>query len=231
MTKAILSTRYPEYAEQLSKRGYETIPSDTVENFIGYEQDHADMQCLILDDTAFVLRCCEGLINRLKSTCNVVLCGDDIQGEYPRNVALNAAQVGKTLICRTDTLDDRVKDYCRKYGYELLRVRQGYAKCSCTVVSDHAIITADNGIYQALQGSKIEILLIEQGRVALKGAEYGFIGGASGYDRNAGILYFTGNINTHPDAERILYFCEKQHTKVISLSDNPLVDTGGILFC
>ena len=91
VSKAILSAKYPQFTQRLSELGYEVIPSETVGCFIDYEQQHADMQCLILDDTAFVLSCCKSLANALKSAYNVVLCSDDISGEYPHNVALNAA--------------------------------------------------------------------------------------------------------------------------------------------
>ncbi len=231
MSKAILSTQYPQFADRLHALGYEIIPSETVDRFISYEQDHADMQCLILDDTAFVLSCCKALANDLKSAYNVVLCADDIGHDYPENVPLNAAQVGKTLICRTDTLDDKVQSYCAEHDYRLLHVRQGYAKCSCAVVSENAIITADQGIIRSLKGSKIKVLPIGQGRIRLDGADCGFIGGASGYDKNNHTLYFTGDIRKHPDYEQIIDFCDKAGTIIVSLTDDELVDIGGIIFC
>ena len=231
VSKAILSARYPQFADRLRSLGYEIIPSETVRDFISYEQDHADMQCLILDDTAFVLRCCSSLAKALKSAYNVVLCADGIGHDYPQNVPLNAAQVGKTIICRTDSLDDLVKEYCYSHDYELIHVRQGYAKCSCAVVSDNAIITADPGICKALQGTKIDVLKIGQGRIRLDGADYGFIGGASGYDKKNHTLYFTGDIRKHPDHERIDEFCRKHETEIISLGGDDLTDIGGIIIC
>lgn len=229
MSKAILSHRYPQFVTALQKLGYETIPTERVERFIPYEQEHADMQCLLLDDTAFVLKCCEDLANALRSRCNVVLCADDIGHDYPRNVALNAAIAGKNVICRTDTLDSTVKAYCEAHGYRLLHVRQGYAGCSCSVVGENAIITADQGIYKAVKDS-LDVLLIGQGRVRLEGASCGFIGGASGYDPSKRTLYFCGNIQTHPDTEKIVAFCEKHRVKVHSLTDGELIDVGGIKF-
>lgn len=187
------------------------------------------MQCLLLDDTAFVLKCCKNLANTLNSSCNVVLCADDIGHDYPQNVALNAVIAGKNVICRTDTLDNTVKEYCKAHGYRLLHVRQGYAGCSCAVVGEDAIITADQGIYKAVK-DKLDVLPIGQGSVRLEGANCGFIGGASGYDPCRRILYFCGDIQTHPDVERIISFCEKHRVKVHSLTDGELIDLGGIKF-
>lgn len=231
MSRAILSDKYPEYADRLSGLGYTVIPSGRAESFIEYERDHADMQCLIIDDTAFVLSCCQSLANALKSSYNVVLCGEGISGRYPDNVALNAAVAGKCVICKTDSLDDKVKEHCRKRGYELINVRQGYAKCSCAAVSDNALITADMSIYRALRDTGIETLMIGQGSVRLEGTGYGFIGGASGYNRAEKTLYFCGNIDAHPDSESIRDFCRKHGTDIMCLSDGMLTDIGGIIFC
>ena len=231
MSKAILSAKYPQFTQRLSELGYEVIPSETVGCFIDYEQQHADMQCLILDDTAFVLSCCRSLANTLSSEYNVVLCADDISGEYPQNVALNAAVLGKNLICRVDSLDDKVKAYCKANDFTLINVKQGYAKCSCAVVSDNAVITEDVGIYRTLSKTDIEVLLIGKGSVTLEGADCGFIGGASGYDKSNNTLYFCGDICEHPDFEKIKGFCDKHGTKIECLSDSQLLDIGGILFC
>lgn len=231
VSKAILSAKYSQFIRRLSELGFEVIPSETVSCFIGYEQQHADMQCLILDDTAFVLSRCKSLANALSSAYNVVLCADDIGGEYPQNVALNAAKVGKNIICRVESLDDSVKAHCKANSFTLINVNQGYAKCSCAVVSDKAIITEDVGIYRALSKTDIEVLLIGKGSVTLEGADCGFIGGASGYDKSNNILYFCGDICEHPDFEIIKVFCDNHGTNIECLSDSKLVDIGGIIFC
>lgn len=231
MSKAILSEKYPQFAQRLSKLGYDIIPSETVDCFISYEQDHADMQCLILDDTAFVLSRCTALANALRSAYNVVLCADDITGEYPRNVALNAAQVGKNIVCRVDSLDNTVKAYCEDHGYGLINVNQGYAKCSCAVVSDNAVITEDVGIYRTLSKTDIDVLLIGKGRVALEGAEYGFIGGATGYEKHSKTLYFCGSIRDNADYCTIADFCKDHGTSIVELTDTHLTDIGSIIIC
>ena len=233
MNNVILSGRYPQFAEALRERGCNVIYSEYVDILIPYERDHADMQCLIMDDTAFVLRRCERLARALSGLYNVVLCGDDIVAAYPGNVALNAAAVGKYVLARTASLAPEVRDHCAAHGYQLINVRQGYAKCSCAIVSDNAIITADKGIYNSLKETNIEVLLIEEGRVALEGADYGFIGGASGLDicESKRTLYFSGNITRHPDYERIKAFCDDRDTVIVPLTDDVLTDIGGMIFC
>lgn len=231
MNKVILSGRHPQFAAALRERGYQVILTEPVEDFISYERDHADMQCLIMDDTAFVLSCCDNLAEALSEEYRVVRCGGSIAAKYPANVALNALVIGNYLISRTDSTDETIREYGALRGHQPIGVRQGYTKCACAVAGDHAIITADRGIYHSLKEYKVDILLIEEGRVRLDGANCGFIGGASGYDPERRILYFSGNIKEHPDAERIKTFCREHQTETVSLTVDVLTDIGGMIFC
>ena len=232
MNKAIMSLKYPRFAEKLRDYGYEIIPTEEIACDMPYERDHADLQCLIPDDdTAFVLKGCKRLAEALSDTYNVIECGDGFGGSYPENVCLSAVQLGNKVLCRIPSLDETVRSYCEERGYELIYTNQGYAKCSCTVIADSAVITADKSIMRALEHTKIDVLLIGQGSVNLDGAEYGFIGGASGYDQDSKTLYLCGNVEKHPDHNRIQSFCKKHNTKIISLTDDILSDIGGIVLC
>lgn len=231
MSKAILSVKYPQYAQRLRELGYEIIPTEEIPCQMSYERDHADLQCLILDDTAFVLNGCNQIIRALSQDYHIVECGKSFGAEYPKNVGLSAIKLGKKLVCRTQSLDDQIKEYCNKKGYELIHVNQGYAKCSCAVVSDNAIITADRGISRTLSETKIEVLTIGEGYIKLDGANHGFIGGASGYDKKNRTLFFCGDIELHPNYQMIRNFCDKHQTAIICLSEDELKDIGGILIC
>lgn len=231
MNKAILSVKDPKYAERLREYGYEIIPSDIISCEMPYERDHADLQCLIIDDTAFVLSSCDRLINALSDDYQIKTCGTRFGESYPDNVCLSALLCGDLLICREASLDSAVKSYAHSHDYQILNVNQGYAKCACAQVSDRAVITSDKGIINALKDTEIDVLTIGKGSVHLSGAEYGFIGGASGYDRNKNKLYFCGNIQLHPDYNTIKAFCDQHQTAIICLSDDPVTDIGGIVFC
>ena len=231
MNKAILSTKYPKFSDKLREYGYEIIPSETIPCQMPYERDHADLQCLILHDTAFVLSCCKRLIKALSSDYQVIPSGDRFNGSYPDNTCLSAVQCGDKLIGRIASLDENIKEYCRNNSMELINVNQGYAKCSCVPIADNAIITADKGIINSLKHTEINVLLIGKGSVRLEGATCGFLGGASGYDRDKKTVYFCGDIEHHPDADRIKDFCKTYGTNIISLSDDQLTDIGGITLC
>ena len=231
MNKAILSTEYPQFARRLQELGYKIIPSEEIPCEMPYERRHADLQCLIISNTVFALSCCEGLINALSGEYKVIRCGEGFGVAYPDNVCLNALQLGDKLICRIPSLETKVKAYCEQHNIELLHVNQGYAKCSCAVIGDQAVITADKGIAVSLEQNNIDVLRIGQGSVRLEGAEYGFIGGATGYDPHNNTLYICGDIRRHPDYNRIKGFCDQHNTRIFCLSDDEITDIGGIMLC
>lgn len=156
----------------------------------------------------------------------------DIEGKlsdkYPGDVLLNVASLGNTLILNPSTCAKEILDYAYQEGMNIIKVKQGYTKCSTLIVNDHAIITEDEGIYKAVLDSNLNIdaLLIKKGYVNLSGYDYGFIGGASVViDKN---VFFFGAIQKHPDYDKIKLFLDGQGKNIIQLSDDkPLLDIGG----
>ena len=160
------------------------------------------------------------------SGLSLVLSDEDMSSEYPRDVIFNAAAIGDKLICRRNSVSKRVAELYPED--KIINVKQGYSKCSVCSVGDNAVITADLSIARAAEKSGIEVLLISGGGVRLDGYDCGFIGGASGTDGER--VYFCGNIDLHPDGERIKEFCRIQGREAVSLSDEPLYDYGTLIF-
>lgn len=157
----------------------------------------------------------------------IIQATERISAEYPHDVALNCAAVGKHLIANTRSMSQSVREIADRHGLITLNTKQGYAKCSSAVVSDNALITADKSIYVLAKQNGLDALLIEEGHVRLDGYGYGFIGGASGTAEDS--VLFCGNLSLHPDGEKIAEFC-KSHNKVpISLSSEPLYDYGTVM--
>lgn len=166
------------------------------------------------------------LSDRLNDLC---ICDDVISNRYPNDILMNFFICGEYLIGKTDSIAESAKQYALSCGLKLLNVRQGYAKCSSCLFED-SVITADEGIYNSLKDKKINALRISSGSVKLKDFDYGFIGGASGYDAKARTLFFCGNITRHTDWAAISEFCFKAEINVVSLSDEPLYDYGTLFF-
>lgn len=148
---------------------------------------------------------------------------------YPQDVKYNAAVMGKHIVCNTRFTSPALMQKASDLGINALHVPQGYAKCNLAVVTDSAAITSDRGIFKALsnRAPQIDVLLINPGFVKLPGFAYGFIGGASG--RVGAAMIFNGNLETHPDFERIREFVAAHKLKLKYFTEYELTDIGSII--
>lgn len=168
-----------------------------------------------------------GFLNN-ETECNVIEGNSILGKDYPFDIAYNAALVGNNLFCNEKYTDIAILNYCRANNIKIINVNQGYAKCSICIVSDNAIITADKNISVAANKNNIDVLLIENKGVILKGYNEGFFGGATGLIEKD-LLAVNGNIELHKDCNRIKRFCANYGVNVLSLSDEPIYDIGSII--
>lgn len=156
-----------------------------------------------------------------------VIVKNHLLPEYPFDVLLNAQVLSNHLICNTNTIASEVKEIAYEQGKSIIHVNQGYTSCSVCTVSDNAIITEDKSVYEACK-NEFHVLLITKGEVELLGYDCGFIGGASVTVDDT--IYFFGNIEAHPDYEKISSFVSLYNKKAVSLSkDKKLSDIGSII--
>ena len=226
--RLILSNQDNEVIRYLRNLGYDLIFSETIDKLLPFERKHADMQCLIHKDTAFVLKESSCLIKALSDDYRIFLTQKDISSKYPDNILLNTLLLDKYIIGKLEYTDRNLLEYAEKKGLLKINVKQGYTRCSCAVVNGDSIITEDESIANALKDTDVSVLKIQKGHVALQGADCGFIGGASGLiDDNT--LFFTGDISEHPDYLKILDFCNERDVNVRYIKNKKINDIGKIL--
>ena len=148
--------------------------------------------------------------------------------EYPADAMLNICVCGNLVFHNPKTADRSCVELLSSAGLEGLEVKQGYTKCSICVVDESSIITSDRGVHSAALKAGSDSLLISDGNIELEGFPYGFIGGSS-FKVSAGKLAFTGLINAHPDAEKILDFLKSREIEPVFLTDSTIFDIGSIL--
>ena len=227
MNSLIMSTELTEVNNNLCKLGFNIIESECVNALLPFERQHADMQCLKINDTFFVLKECKSLIKTIqKIGFNVIETEKDVIDKYPGNVLLNAVYLENKLYCNEKSLDNAVKNYCTEYEIEIINVNQGYTKCSTAIVGN-GFITSDRGIFNAISRSGVEGLLIDSGSINLNGVDYGFIGGCSFSDNEN--VYFTGDIKQHPNYTDIKKFCDNKNINIVCLGEHNLYDIGGFI--
>lgn len=150
-------------------------------------------------------------------------------GNYPGTALLNAARVGRYIFCNPKYIDKVILDAAGQMGFELVKVNQGYARCSTIPVGKSALITCDAGIAKEARENGLDAELISPGNIALPGEKYGFIGGSSGIMPD-GRIVFLGDISRHPDYPLISSFLDERGVGYIYLKGLPLFDAGTFIF-
>ncbi len=221
--------------QSLRARGFHVLlcPLSSVQNAtLAY---HTDMQLARLGKRIF---CSEDFflenarffssLSALCESTEVIPLPDAAGTQYPTDCAYNVLAMGNALFYNPKSIAPSLLGEARARGYRLYETRQGYSACSVFPLGEHYAITADRGMEKALSHAGIEVLKIRSGGIALPHYEYGFIGGAGGTYRHT--AYFFGNIANHPDFAAMEKFARAAGFSLLSLSDMPLTDLGGIFF-
>ncbi|MTI49530.1 MAG: hypothetical protein FH761_16985 [Firmicutes bacterium] len=151
-----------------------------------------------------------------------------LKEKYPNNIAYNVARIFNYAIHNFKYTDEKLKFYLKKEGIELVNVKQGYTKCSVSIVGEKAIMTSDISIYKTLGKLGIDTLLIEQGYIELPGINYGFIGGSTGLLSDKELL-FTGRYDDHPSRNNINNFLKKNQVMANIITSEKIIDLGSII--
>ena len=153
---------------------------------------------------------------------------DEVAPEYPRDVGLNALNIGGKLFLRRASASEALLNVAERHGLRIVDVKQGYPACTVLKLSEEAAVTADRGMAKILEEHGIRVTLIEAGGISLPPHEYGFIGGAA--EAHDGCLYLFGDPSTHPSGDKIVAAAEAEGLRVVPLASGILRDLGGILF-
>ncbi len=223
----LMAPTEPELTESLLSLGITVIATQRVECLLENEQYHTDMQALIIHGTAFVPEDCTNTAEALKAFGYKIVHCKALSKKYPDNILLNVALIGDKLFCKESAVAEEIKNFSIENNIKIVNVNQGYTKCSTLVLSNNAIITADETIYKAALNNSINVLKISPGYIYLQGADYGFIGGCSGVIGDT--VYFFGDINTHPESMKITEFITKQGMSYVSLNKGIMKDIGGFI--
>lgn len=159
---------------------------------------------------------------------NIIIGKSVLSSKYPKDIAYNAARIGRYLVCNVKYTDDVILEQAQKRKLEIINIKQGYSKCSLCILDKENVITFDRGIKNQLDKYNINTLLITPGYIKLFNMDYGFIGGACGKVSNDEIAFF-GNLNLHPDYEKMYYFMKNNGKKIVNLSENIMCDLGTLI--
>ena len=147
---------------------------------------------------------------------------------YPNDVPLNVAFTGRHIICNSRYSARELLNFASNNNIEIINTRQGYSKCNLCILNDRAVITEDSGLASLLKIYQYNVLLISGGDIFLSKSHYGFLGGAS-CKLSEDKMYFSGDLSSHKDYERIIKFLDSYNIKPIYNKSRKLTDFGGII--
>ena len=215
------------FIDYLKTRGYVIlVPKD--ERFESRTSSHPDLVISIIDDTLIIDKNAHVDIFNQLDVLGVpyVLGNSKLSAIYPQDIAYNAVITKDFLIHNLNYTNPLLILHSAYTKKKLIKVKQGYTKCSTVVVDDNTVITADQGIYKAVK-DWMKVLVIQPGHVLLGEDFNGFLGGASaGFED---MIVFHGDLSKHPDFLRIAEFLEVSHKGLLYFKDFPLTDIGSVL--
>lgn len=163
---------------------------------------------------------------------NLIEGEKELSCKYPEDIAYNVGRIYKHAIHNFKYTDELLKFYLIKEGLDLIDIKQGYSKCSMSIVDERSVITSDISIYNKLKELGFNVLKINPGNIKLKGQNYGFIGGCTG-NTSKDEFVLSGSLKNHPEKEKIEKFLLLKNKKIEYLSKNHITDIGTIisLYC
>lgn len=229
VTAVAVSGEYGYIIQELNRLGVNTITTQPSNTLPYYERYHPDMQLSYFRKGYAVVNKNTPTLAKQLAGIGVQLLESDskISPEYPFNIYYNHVIIGNLLIGKRDYIDTAVYNYCHENNFKIINTKQGYTKCSTAIVTENAIITSDNSIYNSCK-SFVDVLKIEVGCISLYGYDYGFIGGCCG-KLSGDILAFTGKISDHKSYNDIKAFLHNHKVNILELTNKPPVDIGSII--
>ena len=227
MKYVIVAENFPEdSAEKLKKYG-EVVRTRANKNLLKGLDTHTDILVHPLPSGELVVdRDNFEYYKKIFPDKKILPSHSKLSKKYPKDVPLNAFTFKNYFIHNLKFTDKLLLDYYKNSGYEMINIKQGYAKCSSLVTEDF-IITSDGGIYESLRDF-MPIYKIKHGEIRLQNFNYGFIGGASGVLGKK--IFFTGDFSHHSSYEEILKIIKKYNYEIEILSDETIEDYGSIYF-
>ena len=138
---AVISQNFPQYTNTLSNLGFNVIEVSSYYNEKeNPESTHADMQILKIGSKIALIKDNSPLNNAVTSQhpdYDFIYTQEKITSfTYPECVKLNIAVVGNFAVMNMKHADKAVINYFESQNFEIINVKQGYAKCSTAIVSD-----------------------------------------------------------------------------------------------
>lgn len=158
-----------------------------------------------------------------------IICGKSPLGShYPDDTAYNVGIAGKKCFLNPKVCDELLLSELEKSGFEIIPVRQGYAKCSLCPIDPGTIICGDRGISRAAERCGMTVLEVDNGGILLGGYENGFFGGAAGMIA-PNVLALNGELSAFPGGRAVRDFLNERKIEITNLKKGKIYDIGSVI--
>ena len=221
----VASGEYTQYINELNNCGISVLTTQICNEILPAVRSHADMVFAYLGNARYIIEKSQKNLKKELDNIGLFTEFDDVSlcNNYPDDIKLNSCIICDKILTGKKNTFDLCSD-----KYKVIKVPQGYAKCSVCVINENSIITDDESIYNACIAYDMDVLLIRKGSVQLNGFDYGFIGGCCG-KISADTIAFCGDITTHADYAKIKSFLSERNIFALSLGRGKLTDIGSLL--
>ncbi len=230
VTLAAVNADAVDTIDWMERRGIRVIPVLPDSRLPDPVRSHADMLLHHLGGDRFVCAVQEEATRqRLKQEgFSLISMQSPLGNRYPQDIRLNALRLGNLLVGKLSALEPALVEESRRRGIRMVDCAQGYARCACAVLTEHAVATADPSLARILMENGVEVLEICPGFVSLPGYAYGFLGGCCGLIAPDTLLC-AGDLDSHPDGKAIRAFAATHGVEILCTPEPMLTDFGGIL--
>lgn len=219
------------FSEDLAALGVSVLYTNPVPALPKVLCTHADLALCPLGDKRFCLDTSQSVLyTELQEMGLEPMYGTrQVKSGYPDDVAYNVLKIGtRFLLCNRKITDETVLSVAKRDNCTVLHCKQGYTKCSVSLVRENAAITDDIGIAKVLSENGFDVLRIEKGDILLEGLNYGFIGGCS-VMLSAHEMLFLGDLRLHRNGDAIQAFLKNYGVTPICVQNIPLTDIGSLI--
>ncbi|EGL35305.1 hypothetical protein HMPREF9126_1123 [Parvimonas sp. oral taxon 110 str. F0139] len=225
LQKIIVSNRASaNFFELLEKENMKYIKSLNNEKFNKNYNDHPDLSIVKIDEDIYIENSVYDYYSEYLSGFNLKKL--EVSNFKNVEMVLNIAKNKKYFFHNEKFTTKEIFEKLR-LNREYVKINQGYANCSMICFENH-IITSDEGVYKTLKAENIDVELVTNEGIILKGYKNGFIGGTCGFVSDD-ILLFYGDVTKYPDYDIIKRVADEENVKILYPKDETFVDLGGII--
>lgn len=228
-TVFIANNAYPVLIEQLSSL-YKVILTPETDALYEGIRNHTDLHVHCLCGRLLISKEIAPYLEKQLEEGQYIytVISKALGNKYPDTVLLNAITTDRYIIHNSTATSRSLILEANALGLKPIHIKQGYARCLTLPLTNDVLITSDKGVYKTLAAYEdLTVHLIDNGPVTLAGHPNGFFAGTAGVI--GGTLYVNGDLNTHPDSDRLRNYCTTLDLAIFDVPGHPLRDIGSIL--